>query len=101
MFFLNLDLGALLPSALFGMVLALLAFTLLLLLLRLCGFRLLWRKKSFLRREKAKLPDAVQETPSENELSEEELVVILTAAASVALGGTDTKRFRVVAFRRI
>ena len=44
---------------------------------------------------------AIQETPEENELSEEELIVILTAAAVEALGGMDAKRFRVVAFRRL
>ena len=101
MFFLSLDLGAMLPTALFGMILTLSVFALLFLLLRLYGFSLFRRKRSFLHREKAKMPDAVADAPSESELSEEELIAILTAAAVETLGGTDAKRFCVVAFRRV
>ncbi len=101
MFFLNLNFSVILPSAIFGMLFALIALTLLLLALRLCGFRLLWRKRGAPRRERFKSSDTVTEAPIENELSEEELIVIITAAATEALGGTDTKRFRVVSFRRL
>ena len=101
MFFLSFDFGAMLSAALLGMVLALLALAILLFVLHLCGIRIFWKKKAFKRREKTKDPVAAPETREENELSEEELVVILTAAAVEALGGMDTKRFRVVAFRRL
>ena len=101
MFFLNLDLGAMLPAALLGMLFALVALVVLLFILHLCGVRLLWQKCCPVRREKSKDLAPVLETPEENEIPEEELIAILTAAAVTALGGTDTKRFRVVAFRRI
>ena len=101
MFFLILDWNAILPSAFFGMLLALVALALCLFVLRLLGFRLLWRKRGTLRREKVKNPTTVNEAPTENEISEEELIVLITAAAMEALGGTDTKRFRVVSFRRV
>lgn len=96
-----LSLSAMLPTALLGMLLALFACALLLLILRLCGFRLLWRKKALSRREKFKAPAPVAESHTENELTEEELVVILTAAAMTALGAGAASRFRVVAFRRL
>ncbi len=101
MFFLSFDLGFMLPAALLGTLIALTVLAVLLFALHLCGFRLLWKKKAHKRREKAKDAIAIQETPEENELSEEELIVILTAAAVEALGGMDAKRFRVVAFRRL
>ena len=101
MFFLSFDFGATMVAALLGMLLALIAMTVLLFTLHLCGFRLLWKKKARKRREKSKDTVSVLETPEENKLSEEELIVILTAAAVEALGGVDTKRFRVVAFRRL
>ena len=101
MFCLSLDLGTMIPTALLGGALALLAAVILLFVLHLCGFRLLWRKKPFIRREKSKESAPVTEAPVESDISEEELIVILTAAALEALGGTDTKRFRVVAFKRI
>ena len=101
MFFLSFDFGAVLSSALLGMVLTLLALAILLFALHLCGIRLLWKRKAFKRREKTKDPIAAPETREENELSEEELIVILTAAAVEALGGMNAKRFRVVAFRRL
>lgn len=100
MFFLKLDFGAMLPSALLGMLLAVLAFALVLFVLQLCGFRLLWRRRSLLRREKSGATVHIAESKEQNELSEEELIVILTAAATEALDKTNTKRFRVVAFRR-
>jgi hypothetical protein len=52
-------------------------------------------------REKSKALAPVAAPPEENEIPEEELIAILTAAAVTALGATDTKRFRVVAFRRL
>ena len=96
-----LSLSAMLPTALLGMLLALFACALLLVILRLCGFRLLWRKKAFSKREKLKAPTPVAESHTENELTEQELVVILTAAAMTALGEGAASRFRVVAFRRL
>ena len=93
--------GELLPAALLGMAFALIAFVILFSVLRLCGFRLLWRRKARIRRERSKEPVPVTTAPVENEIPEEELIVILTAAALEALGATDTKRFRVVAFKRI
>lgn len=99
MYFLNLS--GMLPTALLGMLFTLLACAILLLVLRLCGFRLLWRKKARSKREKLKAPAPVAESHTENELSEEELVVILTAAAMTALGEGAASRFRVVAFRRL
>lgn len=101
MFFSNFDFSTMLTTALLGMLLALFALAILLLALHLCGVRLFWKRQRVRHREKAKDTDAVSEAPEENELSEEELIVILTAAATQALGGLDTKRFRVVAFRRI
>ncbi|MBE6655292.1 MAG: hypothetical protein E7609_00275 [Ruminococcaceae bacterium] len=101
MFFLLLDWSYVIPSALLGMMLALVALAIFLFVLQLFGFRLLWRKRGLSRRERMKSPTAVNEAPTENEISEEELIVLITAAAAEALGGIDTKRFRVVSFRRI
>ena len=101
MFFLRTELGEMLPTAFLGMLLALLAFALLFLVLRLCGFRLFWRKRRAPRREKLKTPIDTTESPEQTDLSEEELIVILTAAAMEALGEPNAKRFRVVAFRRV
>lgn len=101
MFFLSIDFSTVLPAALLGMLLALVTIALLLCILHLCGFRVLWSIKKTLHREKSKDLITVAEAPEESEISEEELIVILTAAATAALGDTGTKRFRVVAFRRI
>ena len=101
MFFLNLDFGAMLPTALLGTLFALVALLALLFILHLCGIRLLWQKCPPVRREKSKDLSPVTEIHDENEIPDEELIAILTAAAVTALGGTDTKRFRVVAFRRL
>ena len=101
MFSSNVNFADLLPAALLGMFFALAALVILLFVLRLCGFRLIWRKCRPVHREKSKDLAPVSETPEENEIPEEELIAILTAAAVTALGTTDTKRFRVVAFRRL
>ena len=102
MFFLELDFGSIAVAALGGMLLSLLVLFIAFLALRGFGVHLLYRKK----RPSKKVAEE-SETPTEDEtaingeLTEEELVVILSAAAMEALGVNDAKRFRVVAFRRI
>ncbi len=99
MFFLSLDFGVILPAALLSMALALVVLVLAFLILSALGYRVLWRKK-VLRREKAVTASTVTETPLENELSEEELIVIITAAVE-AVSADTKRRFRVVSFKRV
>lgn len=100
MSFLALDLSVILPAALLGMALALVAIALLLLIMNALGYRFLWRKRKLPRRDRAVTASAAKEAPSENALSEEELIVIITAAVE-AVGAIGHKRFRVVSFKRV
>lgn len=102
MFFLELDFESIVLTSVLAMIFALLAILLVLLVLRACGIRLAWSKRSSARNRAKEIANADTENdPRFGDISEEELVVLLTAAATVALGTSDTKRFRVVAFRRI
>ena len=102
MFFLELDFNSILLASVLGMILALLAFAVILGVMHACGIRLLWNKRSAAKSRDKENEDANTENAALNgELSEEELIVLLTAAAMEALNAGDTKRFRVVAFRRI
>lgn len=102
MFFLALDFQTILPAALFGMLFALIAIGILLLVLRLFGLRIFWQKRRRVSRtDEANDSKKTGERETPEELPEEELLVILTAAAIEALDEKDKKRFRVVAFRRI
>lgn len=102
MFFLAFDLKAILPAALCGMLLTLLVLGLLLLVLRLFGFRLFFYKRpSATKKSKMQESEIGTGEKEPGDISEEELLVILTAAAMEALDPKDAKRFRVVAFRRI
>jgi Na+-transporting methylmalonyl-CoA/oxaloacetate decarboxylase gamma subunit len=97
---LTIDWMQTLLTALLGAAITAFLFLLVLLILRLCGIKLLWRRRSKTMRIKTPSPKKTDATDDE-ELSEEELIAILTAAALTALDGTDKNRFRVVAFRRI
>lgn len=102
MFFLALDLETVLPAALLGMLFALAAIGILLLVLRLFGLRLFWQKRRRVARtDEASDSKKTGVKDTSEEISEEELIVILTAAALEALDEKDKRRFRVVAFRRI
>lgn len=102
MFFLTLDFGSITVAALGGMLLSLLAMAVAYLVLRKCGIHFMYRRK---RRSANSVDEDSAQTKNdsaiEGELTEEELLVILSAAAMEALGATDAKRFRVVAFRRL
>ena len=100
MFFLALDFSVILPAALLGTVLALLVLAIVLLSLGALGYRFIWRKKKHPRRDRAVTASTVKETPTESELSEEELIVLITAAVE-AISASQSKRFRVVSFKRV
>ena len=97
-----MEIGEIIIATLCGTLLTLLLLAILFTVLRLCGFRILFAAK---RRPKSRTRSGdtqdAESTSAEGEIPEDELLVILTAAAMEALDGGDTKRFRVVAFRRI
>ena len=102
MYFLELNIGSILISALLGMLFSLLVLSVIILVLHKAGVQL-FRRKGI--RAKSRTKDSETEdnhrTSLYGELPEEELLVILTAAAMEALEADDKGRFRVVAFRRI
>lgn len=100
MFFLSFA-DTILPAALLGMLFTLVILAIFALFLQLYGFRILRRKKRRTRSDRPYVAHKAAEEPSEDEISEEELIVILTAAAMQTLGTADTSRFRVVSFRRV
>jgi len=102
MYFLKLNLGSVLVSALLGMLLSLLVILVALLVLHKMGIPVFGQKGvRFKGRTKDNETQNEHSTSLYGELSEEELLVILTAAATEALGSDEKGRFRVVAFRRI
>ena len=98
MYFIDLELGSVLVSAVVGMLFTLLALLLAVLILHKLGVRPLWQKRT--RSRDSEAPNEHVST-LHGELSEEELLVILTAAAMETLDATEKGRFRVVSFRRI
>ena len=100
MFFLGIDLGVVLPAALIGTAFVLVLLIAALFLFSALGFRFYWRKRRAPHRVRAVTASAVKEAPSENGLSDEELIVIISAAVE-AMGASAKKRFRVVSFKRI
>ena len=100
MFFLSFT-DTILPAALLGMLFTLLLLAALVVFLQLYGFRFLRRKKRRAKIERPYVAQKSDELPDSSDPTEEELVVILTAAAMQALGTEDLSRFRVVAFRRV
>ena len=100
MSFLALDLSVVLPAALLGTALALVVIALAFLVASALGYRFLWRKKKFPRRDRTVAASAAKEAPLESTLSEEELIVIITAAVE-AVGAASHKRVRVVSFKRV
>ena len=97
---LTIDWMQVLIAALLGAAITVLVLALVLLVLRFFGIRLLWRRRPKTMRIKTQTQKK-SDADTEEELSEEELIAILSAAALTALDSTDTNRFRVVAFRRI
>ena len=100
MFFLSFT-DTILPAALLGMLFTLVLLGILALFLQLYGFRIFRRRRRRPRNESLYVAQKTDIHPDPNEPSEEELIVILSAAAMAALGTDDASRFRVVAFRRI
>ena len=100
MFFLSLDFSVILPAALLGTAFVLVLLVAAFFVFGALGFRFYWRKKRAPSRVKAVTASAVKEAPSENDISEEELIVIISAAVE-AMGASAKKRFRVVSFKRI
>ena len=98
MYFIDLELGSVLLSAVCGMLFTLLALLIAFLVLHKLGVRPLWQKRARTRDSEA--PNE-HDSALHGELSEEELLVILTAAAMETLDTNEKGRFRVVAFRRI
>ena len=86
--------------ALMGAAIAILLLAITLLVLRLFGLKLIWRRRARTMRIKAPSPKK-SDSADDEELPEEALIALLTAAALAALDDADTNRFRVVAFRRI
>lgn len=83
-------------------LLALAAMALLLLLLHLLGVSVFSvAKKRRKRRARSGGSNITEDTGTDGGLPEEELLVILTAAAMEMLDDQGTGRFRVVSFRRI
>ena len=99
MFFLMSSPGGILLSTLLGALLSLLLIAILLGVLRFLGFRIPLYKR---RKRKANLPQSGEGSHAlaENELSEEELLVIISAAVA-SCAQKDGRTFRVVSFRRI
>ena len=100
MFFLSLDFSVILSAALLGTAFVLVLIVAAFFIFGALGFRFYWRKKRPPRRVRAVTASAVKEAPLENDIPEEELIVIITAAVE-AMGASAKKRFRVVSFKRI
>ena len=89
-------------ATLCGALLALFLMAIALILLRILGVSILSApRKRRKRRVKAGEATTAQDDNTDGALSEEELLVILTAAVTETLNDRDTGRFRVVSFRRI
>ena len=100
MYFLSFT-DTILPAALLGMLFTLVLLAVSGIFLQLYGFRILRRKRRRPKGERIYVAQKDAVSPDPNEPSEEELIVILTAAAMQALDTEDPSRFRVVAFRRV
>ena len=73
-----------------------------LIFLRICGIRTFFPvKRRVKKRTKTGEAQHTELSGAEGELPEDELLVILSAAAMATLNDNGTSRFRVVAFRRI
>ena len=99
MYFLTSSYGDILLATLLGALLSLIFIALSLGALHLFGFRIPLRKT---RKKKTSLPKSSEDgfTRAENEISEEELLVIISAAVA-SYAERDGRAFRVVSFRRI
>ncbi len=99
MYFLMSSYGDILLATLLGALLSLIFIALLLGALHLFGFRIPLRKA---RKKKTSLPKCSEDgiACAENEISEEELLVIISAAVA-SCAERDGRAFRVVSFRRI
>lgn len=99
MFFLTSSYSDVLLATLLGALLSLILIALLLMLLHFLGFRIPLRKT---RKKKTSLPTGGEGVNAsfESELSEEELLVIISAAVA-SYAAKDGRAFRVVSFRRI
>ena len=93
------DLLIIFLATLLSTTVSLVALAVVLVLLRVFGISVFAAIRS--RRAKAGEAQGSEDVSADSDLPEDVLLVILTAAVMEALDDKDTKRFRVVSFRRI